>query len=345
MPYRKSEWRVGVTTAGTELATATARSPAGVDGTVSAATRQRMLDAVPANTRRAYARQWDSFAAWCAEHDRGALPATGESLAEYTASLADAGKAPATIEQALAAIRTAHRTAGYVDRPETTGARLVLRGYRRERTKSGRRAQQATPITIEALRRMVEASDPQTVRGLRDRVALVLGLALMGRRSELVVLELDDVTETDDGLEVLIRASKTDKESLGAVVAIPHGQHKDTDSVRLVRAWRALLAERGITSGPLLRSVTRHGAIGASLSAVGLNNLVREAAERAGLRNASDYSAHSLRAGGATAAYRAGAPVSVIAAHGRWAPASPVVLSYVRQIDKWRDNALAGIGL
>ena len=62
---------------------------------------------------------------------------------------------------------------------------------------------------MDALRRMVDASDPATVRGLRDRVALVLGLALMGRRSELVALDVDDVTETPDGLEVLIRASKT----------------------------------------------------------------------------------------------------------------------------------------
>jgi len=68
-------------------------------------------------------------------------------------------------------------------------------------------------------------------------MALVLGLALLGRRSELVALELDDVTETPDGLEVLIRASKTDKESLGLIVAIPHGRHRDTDPVCLVRAW------------------------------------------------------------------------------------------------------------
>jgi hypothetical protein len=40
-----------------------------------------------------------------------------------------------------------------------------------------------------------------------------------------------------------------------------------------------------------------------------------------------------------------GAPVSTIAAHGRWAPGSPVVLSYIRAVDRWRDNALTGIGL
>jgi len=255
------------------------------------------------------------------------------------------GRAPATIEQAVAAIRTAHRTAGHREQPDTEGARLVLRGHRRARAAGGRRARQATPVTIDALRAMVEHCDPTTTIGLRDRVAVVLGLALMGRRSELVALELADVTETADGLEVLIRASKTDQDAHGAVVAIPHGQHADTDPVRLVRAWRARLAAHGITEGRLLRSVTRHGRLGASLSADAVSDLVHAAAKRAGLPHADAYSAHSLRAGGATAAYRAGAPVSTIAAHGRWAPGSPVVLSYVRAVDRWRDNALAGIGL
>ncbi|MGH3794358.1 MAG: tyrosine-type recombinase/integrase [Pseudonocardiaceae bacterium] len=315
------------------------------DRAVSAGTRARILDAVPDNTRRAYTRQWDLFAGWCAAHGRAALPATGETLAEYVAALADAGRSPATIEQASAAIRTAHRTAGHHHQPDTRAARLVLRGHRRDRAESGRRARQAPPVTIDALRAMVETCDPATVIGSRDRVVLVLGLAMMGRRSELAALNIDDVTETPDGIEVLIRASKTDQDAHGAVVAIPPGQHPDTDPVRLARSWLAVLAEHGITSGRLLRSVTRHGRIGASMSTVAIGDVVRATATRAGLAEAHRYSAHSLRAGGATSAYRAGTPVSVIAAHGRWSPNSPVVLSYVRAVDRWRDNAVRGIGL
>jgi hypothetical protein len=122
---------------------------------------------------------------------------------------------------------------------------------------------------------MIDASDPDTVIGSRDRVALVLGLALMGRRSQLVALELADLTETPDGLKVLIRASKTDQDARGAIIAVPPGQHPDTDPVRLVHAWRARLTQHGITEGRLLRSVTRHGRLGASLSADAVSDLVR----------------------------------------------------------------------
>ena len=66
---------------------------------------------------------------------------------------------------------------------------------------------------------------------------------------------------------------------------------------------------------------------------------------RAGLPNANEITAHSLRAGGATAAYRAGAPIATITRHGRWAEGSPVVLRYIRAVDKWKDNPMAGVGL
>jgi len=173
---------------------------------------------------------------------RAELPATAETLTEYVAHLADAGHAPATIEQAIAAIRTAHRTAGHRGQPDTEGARLVLRGHRRQRASAGHRARQATPVTIDTLRAMIEHCDPATAIGLRDRVALVLGVALMGRRSELVALDLADLTETPDGLEVLIRASKTDQDAHGAIIAIPHGQHADTTRCD----WCA----RGVSASP-----------------------------------------------------------------------------------------------
>ena len=321
--------------------------PTAADHRVSAETLARLERAVPPATRRAYARQWQRWTAWCAQQGRTPLPATAETLAEYVTHLTsgDRPASPATVEQALAAIRTRHRAAGYAGQPDTTAARLLLRGYRRRRAAQGRRARQAPPIGIAELRAMVAAADPATPAGLRDRVLLVLGLALMARRSELVALDWADLTETAEGLVVLIRASKTDQGARGVEVAVPYGAHPDTCPVRLVRAWRDLLATHGITDGPVLRSVDRHGRLGGRLSGDGLHRIVRAAAVRAGLPDPARYSAHSLRAGGATAAYRAGAPVSTIAAHGRWAPGSPVVLSYVRAVDRWTDNPLRGIGL
>lgn len=313
------------------------------DRALSASALARIDGSTPNNTQRCYAGQWERYSAWCAAQGRVAVPTTSETIAEYVAHLADLDRAPATITQALAAIRALHREAG-AQLPDSAMARKILRGHRRNRTQKGLRTRQAPPITIEILRLMVATCDLNTVVGQRDRVLLVIGWTLMGRRSELAALNLNDVTETLDGLEILIRYSKTDQDGIGAVVAIPGGAHEDTDPVRVIREWRAVLAQRGITSGKLLRSV-RGYQIGPEINPRVLWKIVKRIAVRAKIPNAQAFSTHSLRAGGATSAYKAGVPVAVIAEHGRWAPNSPVVLSYIRASDKWKDNAMRDIGL
>lgn len=319
---------------------------AGVDTYLSEAAARRVRDGIPANTRRAYQRAWDRFVHWCAGEGRTALPATPQTLTEYVNHLCDEGLAVATIDQAIAVVRAAHHGAGYPDQPDTKSARLALNSYVRELADEGRGHQrQAPPVTIDALRAMIRACDLSTPLGLRDRLVLVLGLALMGRRSELVALHIADVTEVKDGLEVRVRRSKTDQRGKGEVIAIPAGTHPLTNPVAALREWVACLNDHGITEGRLLRSVTRHGNIGDSLSPNAVNGIVKKRAAAAELPNADRYSAHSLRAGGATVAYAAGVPVSTICKHGRWKEGSPVVLRYIRAVDQWRDNAMRNVGL
>lgn len=316
------------------------------DLTISDATRARIYDGVPETTRRAYARQWEGFATWCANSGRISLPATPQTLAEYVQGLCGRNLAPSSIEQAISVIRTKHRQAGYRNAPDTEATRLVMRGYKRERAEEGKGGQRkSTPITIESLRAMIDVCDLNTPIGVRDRLLLVLGLALMGRRSELVALTIDDVTETSEGLEVRIRTSKTDKESKGQTIAIPRGTHPLTDPVECLHDWLTVLAREGITEGRLIRSVDRYDNVGPSIRTNAINDIVRQLAVAAEVPAADTYTAHSLRAGGATVAYAAKVPVSVIAAHGRWNPNSPVVLGYIRAVDRWQDNAMRNVGL
>ncbi len=317
-----------------------------VDHELSEAARERIIAGVAANTRRAYSLQLERYAAWCAEHGRTALPATPETLAEFVSHLCDLDLGPASIQQAIAAVRTAHRLAGHRGKPDTKLALDALRGHRKQRAEQGARTRKAPPITQEMLRAMIDASPADALVGLRDRVLLVIGWAMMGRRSELAALRVGDIAETPDGIEILIRVSKTDQDAHGAVVPIPRGSHGATEPVRVIRAWLEALAERGADVGQesrLLRSVDRHGHPSEAIDSESINRVVRAAALRAKVPNAERITAHSLRAGGATSAYRAGAPVSVIAQHGRWSEKSPVVLGYIRAVDQWADNPMRGL--
>ena len=187
---------------------------------------------------------------------------------------------------------------------------------------------------------MVEAL-PVDARGLRDRALLVVGLAGGFRRSELVALEVADLAFTDDGLVVTVRRSKTDQEGEGATVGLPYGGNPDTCPVRVLRAW---LEAHGIESGPAFREVTRAGVVTerpASDRAV--DRAVKRAAKAAGL-DVDRLSAHSLRAGLATSAARAGKADRAIMRQGRW-KSRTMVDRYVREASLFRENAATGIGL
>jgi site-specific recombinase XerD len=329
-------------------------APLSSDLVVTPDTVARVTRSVPANTARAYRADRAAFTAWCEQDGRTAIPCTPETLTEYAAHLARDDKAPKTIERALSAIRTMHDLAGHPV-PSLKGARAVIKDHQTTRAEDGKRTKQAAPILIDDLRKMIDTRSPDTAAGIRDRALIVLGWAMMARRSELAALRLSEVTETADGLEVWVRKSKTDQGANGVAVAIPYGTHPDTCPVRLVRAWTELLTAEGIDDGPLWCSIDRHGNLAgaptyAGKTSTGLSDravaiILQRAAHAANLSNADAITAHSLRAGGASGARRGGADMIEIARHGRWADGSKALLGYIRDVDKWRDNPMRGSGL
>ncbi|OLT12981.1 hypothetical protein BJF79_03515 [Actinomadura sp. CNU-125] len=323
------------------------------DFTIAAKTAEQLVNSTPENTARTYEWAWKQFSRWCADEGRVALPATAQTLADYVARLVGIDMAPATIDNAIGTIRSKHTDAGHDKEPNTRAALKLLRAYKREWADNGNRVRKATPLLLDGLRAMVDTCDLDTLRGVRDRAVLLVGFNMMGRRSEISGLDRIDVQDAEEGINVYIRRSKTDQEAQGASVGVPYGQHEATCAVRAVRAWTDALDECGLRGGALFRPVDRHGRIGgeaemagraaARLTGKSISDMVRRRALLAELPDS--YSGHSLRSGAATTAYAAGVPVSVIASHGRWAEKSPVVLGYIRAVDKWKNNPMKGIGL
>jgi len=297
---------------------------------------QEYVDASLApNTRRAYRASLAAFRAWCETAQVEALPASPETVAAFLAAEADAGRKPSTLGQRAAAIRWAHRAAGFETPTKTPLVEAALRGIRRT---LGVAPTRKAAATVDRLSAMVSHADLATLKGKRDKALLLLGFASAMRRSELVALTVGDVEFSDEWLTVTLRRSKTDQEGRGRQQQIQRGQREETCPIRALNAW---LAAAGITEGPLFRSVTRHGKTGGSLSGNAVALVVKDYAEQAGL-DPDEYSGHSLRAGFITSADENGKPCSRIQDHTGHASAAMISL-YSRRTDARRDHAGEGL--
>ena len=298
-------------------------------------------DSRAASTWRAYESDLAHFRAWASAQDPPlpVLPAGAATVALYLTALAPIRK-PATIRRRLAAISVAHQVAG-LDSPTTDPAvRAVWAGIRRRHGVAPRKMRAARTTLITAMIAPLGSGPDATLADHRDRTLLLFGFAGALRRSELVALDLADVTEDDTGLRVVLRKSKTDQDGEGALRGLPYGSHPATCPVR---AWRAWLTATGIDTGPAFRAVDRHGRLGTRrLSDRAVADMIKRRATAAGLDG--DFAGHSLRAGFATEGYAQGTPELAIMRHGRWRSAQ-VMRGYVEDGALWNDNAAARLGL
>ena len=282
--------------------------------------------ALAENTRKAYRGDLQDFMAW-----GGCIPCTPELLAQYIAARAEA-HCPQTITRRVVGISRAHTSQGLPDPAKNDLVRTVLRGVRRAH---GTAQRQATPILREDLLAMLPHM--QGTKGLRDRALLLIGFAGAFRRSELVALDVEDMAFVSEGLIVYLRKSKTDQEAEGRKIGIPWGR----TAACPVKALRAWLDQAHLESGPAFPSVNKAGAITRQrITAQAVNLVVKRYAQAIGI-NPDTVSGHSLRAGLATSAAKAGIPtLKIMAQTGHRSEA--MLARYVRDADLFTNNA-AGV--
>jgi site-specific recombinase XerD len=180
-------------------------SEAEIDATMAYANAEKA-----AATRRAYASDWRDFSRWC--RLAVTLPAHPGIVASYLSDLAQQGRKASTIGRRAASIGYHHKLAGHEPPTNQETVKVVLRGIYRSigTARAGKAAATATIV-----RQMLDACPEGTLIGLRDRALISFGLASAMRRSELCVLNVEDLVPTKDGYRVIIRRSKTDQTGEG----------------------------------------------------------------------------------------------------------------------------------
>jgi site-specific recombinase XerD len=269
------------------------------------ATLRRLLEASTAGaTRRAYRGQLRRFTEWCRDNSLCPLPAAPETVAAFISFLAESGKGNATVNQALAAISVAHRVASLPTPTSDIAVQKAARGFRREFGTAPHKKPAATADIVKKMLLALEAGE--TIRDARDAALLAVGFAGGFRRSELVALNVEDLSwEIEDGCEccvISIRKSKTDQECHGMEKAVFAEAVPRFSPVSLLRHW---LEQGAFSDGPVFRRIRRGGHVQKMrVSDQVVTNTVRRAAKLAGL--AVNFSAHSLRSGFVTTCVRQG---------------------------------------
>ena len=301
------------------------------------------------NTKAAYVADWADFTGWCERSGVDALPSTVATVTAYITHMANTpvisatGKqlserhAVATIERRLASISKAHQAAGFGPIRREGILKDTLQGIRRV---CGVAQDRAAALRVADIRRIV-AELPDSAQGLRDRALLLVGYAGALRRSELVALTVEDIEFTEQGAIVRIRRSKTNQTGEREQVELNFGTRAETCPVRNLRAW---LDFAEISTGPVFRSVNRHGhVLPGPLTGKAVGLILKRIASAHGL-DARAFSGHSLRAGFITDQYAAGTAEAVIMKQSRH-KSRAVLTVYYREAEQFAYNYAAAVGL
>jgi integrase len=237
------------------------------------------------STKIAYASDIRHFLA-----NGGSIPATTGQVSDYLAKFAE-NLSVSTLERRLIAIHQAHVE---ISAPSPALDSVVKRTMQGIRRTLGTKQRQVQPmIRDDLLEVLVMADQQKPVKAARDRALLLIGFAGAFRRSELIAIQVRDLSYLPNGVEIFLNQSKTDQEKQGRTVFIPHALGSRCP-VRALAQWLEL-AE--ITEGYVFRAVTRHDRISSQgLSAQSVALVVKASVARVG-GDKTKVSGHSLRAG------------------------------------------------
>lgn len=290
------------------------------------------------NTQRAYASDWKHFLSWCRNRNRCPLPVNPDDLALYLRFCAQKLELKvSTVQRRLSAISEAHSRNGH---QSPAGDWIVRNTMKRLRRELGAPARGKNPILVDDLKAMI-AHCPPSLAGARDRAVLLIGFCGALRRTDLVNLDIEDISSADEGLVLMIRKGKTDQKREGRKIAIPFGHEPLSCPVRALCEWVDFAQ---ITVGPLFRAVTNLGRPRPTrLSDRVVAEIVKRYCALIG-KSVSQFAGHSLRAGFVTSAAMAGATERSI--QKQTGHASLIILRrYIREAELFTDNAFNKLNL
>jgi integrase len=204
-----------------------------------------------------------------------------------------------------------------------------MSGIRRSETRGVRQA--AAMKLNKLIERVTSLSN--TNKAIRDRAILLVGFGGAFRRSELASLKLSDVQNTDYGIAITIRKSKTDQTSKGIIKSFVYGKLPNQCPVRMLKFYIDHFEIQ--PDEPLFLRVRKGDNIDRRpLGGDGVNGVVKQ--------YFPTLSAHSMRAGFITETARKGRSIPEIMQQTGHRSQTQVA-DYIRLEQNIKNNAIVGL--
>jgi integrase len=264
--------------------------------------------AYPPNTVRAWRADWKAFIQFCAATDVSALPASPHTVRAFVQHCMEKVKRPATIRRYLATIARAHLAADLLSPCASEPVRLALKEMAQ---KAPARQRQARPLGWAEIKQFLETAG-KGIRADRERALLCVAYDTMARRSELISLDVEDLTFAADGTgTALIRRSKTDQAGEGAQAYLAR------ETVRYLNVW---MKAGNITDGAVFRRLVGRNVVGPRLHV----DMVADIFKRVGrwiklpAEEVAGISGHSIRVGATQDLLALNIDLASVMQAGRW---------------------------
>lgn len=279
------------------------------------------------NTKLAYSNDVAHFKQW-----GGTIPASADMVAMYLATFAGV-LATATLTRRMVAIHHAHIQNGHVSPIHHAMVKATLQGIKRVHGSAQRKVM---PIYKQQLEAMVDGL--HGLKGKRDKALLLIGFAGAFRRSELVHIQVKDLSFVPEGVVIRLIRSKTDQQGAGQDVAIPYIKGKYC-AVKALKQWLRISA---ISQGAVFRSISRYGKLSSkALSPQSVALIVKHYAKSIGIEWQT-LSGHSLRVGMVTNAVRASADARKIRQQTRH-QSDAMLQRYIRDTELFINHPVKAI--
>ncbi len=313
--------------------------------------KEEIQDTTPENTAKGYKGDWREWGRFTATFGLPLLSVRSGTLAAFARWLWDGRPhdprgtrllSPTTIDRRLSGVVVTARTEHHLTLPRDVAAdaRTLLARWVKEMERNGeQRGRKKAPALLIEHMKAISAVLPDNLAGIRDRALMCMQFAVAGREHEIASTRERDFVDHDTGILADLRVSKVAPRT----VPVTYAADPAICPVRTYRTWRQASGTHREPDNYAFRrlnarwhTLTPHG-----LSPEAVGDIIARISARADL--GVQHTGHSPRRGLATESRRAGNDARVIAEQGGWRPHSRVLAEYLAIVDRWEDNALAGV--